>query len=86
MTAVTVRYRGLVTHQSPSRAKQTPESAEKLADALERRSGRCDVTGGVNWFPGVLWGPRAGWFVVDKSVVTCRNHDLNVIFLSISDM
>ena len=28
---------GLVTHQSPSRAKQTPESAERLADALERR-------------------------------------------------
>lgn len=30
---------GLVTHQSPSRAKQTPESAEKLADALERLRG-----------------------------------------------
>jgi len=27
---------GLVTHQSPSRAKQSPESAERIADALER--------------------------------------------------
>ena len=29
---------GLVTHQSPSRAKQTPLSAERLSQALERRT------------------------------------------------
>ncbi|CAL1125741.1 unnamed protein product [Cladocopium goreaui] len=58
---------GLVTHQSPSRAKQTPESAEKLADALERITMRLQAA----------WSFRPAGTVRDGQLDEDENEDGN---------